>query len=409
MADYLPRLADAVLSEMLGAHAAVLVTGPRATGKTTLAARQSRSVVHLANDRQRVAFAADVEAALTMREEPLLVDEWQEVPATLGHIKTLVDASPRRGRFIVTGSVRGDLDGEMWPGTGRLVRLDLYGLTEREIEGRLASARWLSDLLAGVVRPVQSDLRLRDYVARALRGGFPEVALDLTGTARARWLTSYVDHLVTRDAQGIEAGRDPDRLRRFLQAYALNSAGIVDDTTIYTAAGVAKNTARAYDRLLKNLLVTAELPAWTSNRLKRLALAPKRYLVDPSLLVGVLGIGDGDVLTDADLLGRVVETFVVAQLRAEFALLAPRPRLHHLRTAEGRHEVDVLIEVGARRLVALEVKATSTPGPDDAKHLRWLRRELGETVAAAVVLHAGPTSVELGDGVIACPIAALWS
>ena len=409
MSTYVARAADALLAEMLADHPAVLITGPRATGKTTSAARLAAATVQLANDRERAAFAADIEAGLTTRDEPVLIDEWQEVPATLGHIKTLVDAEPRRGRFMVTGSIRGDIDGATWPGTGRLVRLEMYGLTEREVERHMNGPAWLVGVLHGEVGRVRTELRLRDYVTRALRSGFPEPALELSGAARARWLTSYVDQLVTRDAHGIEEGRDPNRLRRYLTAYALNSAGITDDATIYAAAGLAKNTARAYDRLLQNLLVTAEVPAWTSNRLKRLALAPKRYLVDAGLFVGALGMTEADVLADGDLLGRVIETFVVAQLRAEFALLTPRPRLHHLRTAEGRHEVDVLIEVGARRLVAIEIKATSTPGPDDAKHLRWLKRELGDSLAAAVVLHSGPTSIEFDEGVVACPIAALWS
>ena len=409
MSTYVARAADALLAEMIADHPAVLITGPRATGKTTSAARLAAATVQLANDRERAAFAADIEAGLTTRDEPVLIDEWQEVPATLGHIKALVDAEPRRGRFVVTGSIRGDIDGATWPGTGRLVRLEMYGLTEREVERQVGGPAWLVGVLRGEVGRVRTDLRLRDYVTRALRSGFPEPTLELSGAARARWLTSYVDQLVTRDAHGVEEGRDPNRLRRYLTAYALNSAGIADDATIYTAAGLAKNTARAYDRLLQNLLITAEVPAWTSNRLKRLVLAPKRYLVDAGLFVGALGLTDTDVLADGDLLGRVIETFVVAQLRAEFALLTPRPRLHHLRTAEGRHEVDVLIEVGARRLVAIEIKATSTPGPDDAKHLRWLKRELGDSLAAAVVLHSGPTSIEFDEGVVACPIAALWS
>jgi len=199
------------------------------------------------------------------------------------------------------------------------------------------------------------------------------------------------------------------RLRRYLTAYSLNSAGVADDTTIFGAAGIAKNTARAYQRLLENLLIVDEVPAWTSNRLKRLTLAPKRYLIDAGLFTGVLGVDRAEVMSDGDLLGRVIETFVVAQVRAELALRTPRPRLHHLRTAEGRHEVDLVIEVGARRLVAIEIRATSTPDTGDATHLRWLKRELGDSVIAAVLLHSGPISFEMGDGVIACPISSLWS
>jgi uncharacterized protein len=188
----------------------------------------------------------------------------------------------------------------------------------------------------------------------------------------------------------------------------LNSAGIVDDVTLWTAAGIAKDTARAYDTLLQNLLVVDRLPAWTSSRFKRLALASKRYLVDPGLFAGVLGITEGDVLTDGDLLGRLIETFVVAQVRAECALMTPTPRLHHLRTNEGR-EIDLVIEVGARRLIAIEIKATATPDTGDARHLRWFRRELGDQQVTTILLHTGPETLTFDDGTVAAPISALWT
>jgi uncharacterized protein len=409
MSGYLARAADSVLEEMIADHSAVMVVGPRATGKTTSAKRLAGTLVQLADDRQRSAFAADIEIGLTSRAEPVLVDEWQEVPDVLGHIKVLVDGDPRGGRFIITGSIRGDVDGQTWPGTGRLIRVEMHGLTEREVEQSLTHPSWIAGVLRGDVGHVTTSERLDGYVRRALRSGFPEPALTMAEKARTRWLASYVDQLVTRDAESVDGGRDPLRLRRYLTAYALNSAGVVDDTTLYTAAGINKNTARAYDRLLQNLLVVAEIPAWTTNRLKRLALAPRRYLVDPGLFVGVLGVDDAEVLNDGDLLGRVIETFVVAQIRAEIALMTPRPRLHHLRTAEGRHEVDLLIEVGARKLVAIEIKATSKPAENDVRHLRWLKRELGESIVAAVLLHCGPQSLDMGDGVTACPIASLWT
>jgi predicted AAA+ superfamily ATPase len=183
---------------------------------------------------------------------------------------------------------------------------------------------------------------------------------------------------------------------------------VVDDTTLWTSAGIAKDTARAYDTLLRRLFVVDHLPAWTSNRLKRLALAPKRYLVDTGLFAGVLGVTPRDVLTDGGLLGRVLETFVVAQCRAECALMSPVPRLHHLRSREGR-EIDLVIEVGPRRLVAIEVKATATPQPADARHLRWFRRELGDQHVTTVLLHTGSETLRFDDGTVAAPISALWS
>ncbi|HAP75745.1 MAG TPA: ATP-binding protein [Acidimicrobiaceae bacterium] len=407
---YLSRLADKVIADVIGSHPAAMIVGPRATGKTTTAAKLAASQVRLTDVNERVAVAADPMVALTDRPEPILVDEWQVIPETLNAIKLLVDEAPRRGRFIVTGSVRGELDSPTWPGTGRLVRVPMFGLTEREVQGNITDDNWLGYVLAGhTPPPVRSSLTLRDYVARALRSGFPEPALELDERGRHRWLASYVDQLVTRDAEGVDGGRDPERLRRYLTAVALNSAGIVDDVTLYEAARISKATAKAYERLLANLLIVEQLPAWTPNRLKRLSLASKRYLVDPGLFTGILGVTQHDVLTNGDLLGRVIDTFVTAQLRAECALRLPAPRLHHLRTEKGRQEVDLIIETAFRKLVAIEVKATSSPGPDDARHLRWLRREFADQVDVAILLHTGPQQFVMDEGIIAAPIAALWS
>ncbi len=394
---------------MLEDHSAVLVVGPRAAGKTTSCEQHARTVVRLGEQAVADAFRAGPASVLSGRDEPILVDEWQEVPASLHAIKVAVDSEPRRGRFLVTGSVRGDIDAPTWPGTGRLVRLAMYGLTEREIEGRVGTGSWLASLIDGdAPRRHRSPTDVRGYVQRALRSGFPEPALMTTNRGRARWLTSYVDQMVTRDAQSISPGRDPQRLRAYLTAVALNSAGVVDDITLSTAAGIAKETARAYDTLLQNLLVIDRLPAWTSNRFKRLTLASKRYLVDPGLFTGVLGLTENDVLSDGDLLGRLIETFVVSQCRAEFALMSPAPRMHHLRTSEGR-EIDLVVEVGARRLIAIEIKATASPDTGDARHLRWFRRELGDDRVTTILLHTGPETLTFDDGTIAAPISAIWS
>ena len=394
---------------MVREHSAVLVVGPRATGKTTSCERLAKSVVRLGDPRASSAFAVDPQSVLEGLAQPVLIDEWQEVPASLQAIKLAVDSNADRGQFLVTGSVRGDIDAPTWPGTGRLVRLSMYGLTEREKEQRVDESSWLEILLrTGSPAEHRSDERVRDYARRALRSGFPEPALMESERSRSRWLASYVDQLVTRDASTVAAGRDPQRLRAYLNALTLNSAGVVDDSTLWTAAGIAKDTARAYDTLLQNLFVTDRIPAWTSNRLKRLTLAPKRYLVDPGLFAGVLGVTEVDVISDGDLLGRLLETFVVAQIRSEVALMSPLPRLHHLRTAEGRNEIDLVIEVGPRALVAIEIKATSTPDPGDTKHLRWFRRELGEAVRATVLLHTGPHTFTFDDGTIAAPISSLW-
>ncbi|MBI2892065.1 MAG: ATP-binding protein [Deltaproteobacteria bacterium] len=410
VAGYLRRTVDRLLGELLAELPAVLIVGPRAAGKTTTAERHAATTIHLDRPAEAAAFRADPDAALRGLLEPTLLDEWQSVPEVLGAVKRAIDVDPHPGRYILTGSVRADLDAETWPGTGRLVRVAMYPMTVAEQLGRLDMPPLFDRLAAGEVLGVPAaPPDLRGYVELALESGFPQVALGMSASARQHWIDSYVDQLLTRDAQQIDGGRDPLRLRRYFEAYALNSAGVVDDKTLYQAAGINRKTALAYERLLANLMVVDLVPAWTSNRLKRLVLSGKRFLVDPALLAGVLRVDAGAVLRDGNLLGRVLDTFVAAHLRAELAIARTRPRLYHLRQEQGRREVDLLGELGAERIIAVEIKADSGPGREAARHLAWLRDELGDRFVAGVVLHTGPRVYPLGERITAAPIGTLWA
>lgn len=390
------------------------MNGPRAVGKTTTAGRQAAEIVQLDQPAQAAAFAADPDAALEGRPEPLLLDEWQEVPAVLGAVKRAVDASSRPGRFILTGSVRAEVEQRTWPGTGRLVRLSMHGLTELEVIGQVGAAPngFLERL--EVADPAAFDLpdtrpRLRDYVERALRGGFPDVAYRLgSSSARDTWLASYLDQLLTRDAATVAPGRDVEKMRRYFETLALNTAGMPAERTLYDAAGINAKTAASYDKLFTDLFIAEQVPAWATRRLSRLVQAPKRYIVDPALAAVAASITSDTILADGDLLGRVIDTLAVAQLRPEIALSSRRRRLHHLRTKEGRHEIDAVVELEGGRVLAIEFKASAAVTRADSKHLVWLRDELGARFVAGAVVHTGPDVFVLDERVFAVPLCAMW-
>lgn len=354
----------------------------------------------------------DPDRALAGLAEPVLIDEWQVVPEVLGAVKRSVDREPHPGRFIVTGSARGDLEAENWPGTGRLVRIDMTGLAVAEIERKIAAIPLIDRLSGGdlsqVVAPAER-VDIRGYLALAARGGFPELALRTSARRHARWLQSYVDQVLTRDVSDLSLRRDPDRIRRYLQAYALNTAGVCDQRTLMSAAGIARMTADAYEALLSNLLVVESIPAWWNNRLKRMAKSPKRFVRDPAVAMSVIGVTVDGLMRDANLLGRTLETFVLAQLRSEQPRCETLPRFYHLRQDDGRREVDLLVEYGAGRMLGVEVKASSAPGPPDARHLAWLRDQLGNRFVGGLVLHTGPRVVPLDERILAAPISCLWT
>lgn len=411
---YHPRLIEPVLDALTGELSALMIVGPRAVGKTTTLERRAATTIRLDVRAQAAAFEADPDAALRGLAEPVLLDEWQTVPGVLGAVARSVNDDPRPGRFFVTGSALPEKEDAPWPGTGRLQRQTLYPMTIAEQRRSLGTETFLDKLIDGTLASPAGPPDLRDYVELALNGGFPRPALALrSAVARASWFDSYIHDLLTHDVEQVEPSRtrprDPELLRRYFEAYALNSAGVCDDKTIYDAAKLRLETAAAYESLLTRLFVIEQVPAWTSNRLRRLTLQRKRYVVDPALLGYLLRVDAEGVIRDGDPLGRMLDTFVVSQLRPEIAVSPRRPRLYHLRTKEGRQEVDVLLEFGGDKVIGIEIKASAAAKAGDAKHLGWLRDQLGDRFLAGVVLYTGPSVFRLGEKIVAAPISTLWA
>lgn len=413
MADaYVTRVVDGLLDQLLGSFSAVSLVGPRAAGKTTTAVRRAGTVLRLDRPNVRNAVAADPDAMLQGLPEPVVIDEWQEAPDVLGAVKRSVDDDPRAGRFILTGSVRAELENQVWPGTGRILQVPMYGMSVRERLGRAAGQTFIDRVATAgtsAVKAPASEINIRGYLDLMLEGSFPEPALRVPASARGRWFDGYVEQMITRDVPAVAPRRDPERLRRYLSALAVNSAGLVTEESLREAAGINAKTAHEYQALFQRMFVLDQVPAWFSNRVKRLVKTPKRYLVDPALVASVLGLGRDAILYGPDMLGRLMDTFVAAQLRAELAASDLNPRLHHLRDEHGRHEVDLIIETTGGTLIGVEVKASANVTAHDARHLAWLRDETGDAFAAGLVLYTGPHVFPLGDRLAAAPVSALWT
>lgn len=411
-AEYVTRIVDGLLDELLTAFPAISLVGPRAAGKTTTAMRRAATVLRLDDPAVRESVAAAPDAMIAGLSEPVLLDEWQEVPEVLGAVKRSVDADSAPGRFLLTGSVRAELESRVWPGTGRILQVPMYGMSVRERLGRSAAESFIDRIVAEGVDAVTAPaepLNIRDYLDLILEGSFPEPALRIPGQSRRRWFAGYVDQMITRDVPAIAPRRDPELLRRYLSVLAINTAGIVADSTLWSAAGVNAKTGQAYQTLFQRMYMLDIVPAWFSNRLKRLMRSPKRYLIDPALVASLLGRDYDALLFDPDVLGHLFDTFVTAQLRAELAASDIDPRLYHLREEHGRKEVDLVLETGGGRIVGIEITGAATVSPADARHLMWLRDQVGEQFVAGIVFHTGPQAFPLDDRLVAAPVSALWT
>ncbi|MDO5628574.1 MAG: DUF4143 domain-containing protein [Mobilicoccus sp.] len=394
---YLPRHLDGPLERALAAAPVVLLDGPRGVGKTTTAARLAASSVMLPRDLDLLRF--DPETFLRAAEPPVLLDEWQLAGTDLlWAIKRIVDDDPTPGRFILTGSVEPATYGPTYPLTGRAVRLVMRPMTTAELTGHGNEPSLLAGLADGAPPPLgrrsASPLLLEDL----FRPGFP--AARHMPDSRL-FLDAYAALASQRAG---EEGRDGARLLRAMQVLATLTAAAAPDQRVWDAADINKATWKHYDDLLTRIHLTADLPAYESNRLKRLTSYPKRFLADTALACALADITPDDLRSDPTLAGAYLESHVMQQLRPQVDLAGGH--LHHLRSSAGEREIDGLIETRGS-LIAVEVKHSARPTVADAKHLLWLRDQVGHRFRHGLVIHAGTDCYSLEEQVTALPLGLL--
>ncbi len=419
---YLQRVVDEELGELAGSLPAVAIVGAKGVGKTAAATRRATTVHALDDPGQRSVAQADP-ARLLGSVPPILIDEWQLLPECWDLVRRAVDAGAGPGRFLLTGSASPE-GVETHSGAGRIVNIRMrpLALSERGVGQPTVS---LAALLGGGRPPVEgrTDLRLGDYVEEILRSGFPGMR-HLSGRPLRAQLDGYLDRIIDRDFP--ELGhpiRNPAALRRWMAAYAAASSTAASFETIRDAATggegekPAKTTTQPYRDVLERLWVVDPVPAWTPtrNRIRRLSSPPKHQLADPALAARLLGL-DADALLsgsevgppiprDGTLLGALFESLCTLSLRVYAQ--AAEARVFHLRTSGGEHEVDLIVERGDGRVLAVEFKLARDIGSDDVRHLNWLTRQLGDSLIDAVVVTTGEEAYRRADGIAVVPAALI--
>jgi uncharacterized protein len=421
-AVYQRRVIDAELDALLGGGgAAIVLEGAKAVGKSATAAERARTVFALEDAAVREIVAADPKRV--MAAGPVLIDEWQRVPATWDVVRRAVDGRVGAGPFLLTGSASAANPGTH-SGAGRILKVRLRPLSLAERHAGVATVS-LADLLTGR-RPAvagRSHLDLAGYVDEIVTSGFPGLR-PLTERVRQAQLDGYVERVIDRDFP--EFGRpvrNPAGLRRWLAAYAAATAttaafeAIRDAATFGQGEKPAKTTTIPYRDTLERLYVLDPLPAWlpTFGHLRELAAAPKHHLVDPALATTLLGLGAGALLhgdagtvaipRDGTFLGALFESLAAQSVRVYAQ--AVEATTAHFRTHRGEHEVDLIVERRDGRVVACETKLASTVGDDDVKHLLWLQERVGDDLLDMVVITTGPEAYRRPDGVAVVPAALL--
>lgn len=408
-------MADSELAARLGAVGAVVIEGPRACGKTATARQIAASEVLLDVDANaRRAIAVDPRLVLD-GPTPRLIDEWQIEPAIWNHIRRAVDERASPGQFVLTGSSVPADDVTRHTGAGRIARLRMRPMSLFEI-GASSGEVSLSALLQGSARSCPDPgLTVAGLSEMLALGGWP----GLLGRETPDGLLAvrdYLDEIARMDISRVDGvNRDPSRVTRMLSSLARNVATHASATTLAADTGGADgplkdDTVREYLAALERLMVVEDQPAWSVHlRSKhRLRTAPKRHFTDPSLAVAALRATPERLLQDLDLFGLLFESLVVRDLRV-YAQAADAHVLYY-RDSSGL-EVDVIVEAGDGRWVALEVKLGHGQIDVAAANLRAFEQRVDTSKCGTPALLGVVVATGYGyrrvDGVVVIPIGAL--
>lgn len=414
MADLIPRSAAARLSELATHLRIVMLGGPRQAGKTTLLRQylsdRDGSYRTLDTASVRRAAADDPVAFVEYGSPPRIIDEVQLGGDDLVRaIKLSVDNDARPGRFILSGSSRflaiPTLSESL---AGRMGFVDLWGLSMAERTG--ARSDLLDRMFGDPDRMLaDSDWGRRDYIEAVVAGGYPEAAVMPSIVARRAWYDGYLSTVINRDISNFAAVAHADAIARLLGLVAARAGSIAVISDLAQSVELARPTTKDYLSYLDMVYLVTRLPAWSSNATSRLVKSPKLYPTDSGLAAHLLGV-DADDLTEPGhpSLGPLVETFVAGELFKAVASHDKPVRLSHART-QTKNEVDFILEGPGGRVVAVEVKASSSPGGNAVKGLRWLRERLGDKLHAGYLLHLGTEAGSRGDGIYTIPMSTLWN
>ena len=404
------RIVERLLrDELMPVFPALHLVGPRGCGKTTSAATLADTVLDLSEPGTGRAARENPDGLLAAAPGSVLVDEWQEAPEILGAVKRAVDRDRTHaaGRFLVAGSVRAAQQASTWPGTGRLIRVRMYGLSQSEFEDR-HSFNPIDAFFADEPSEFPNSQWVRSaYCDAIVRGRLPDAA-RFDGEARSRWYDSYVEQLAERDVTQItEHSPRPAKLQTVLESCAARTGQLLNKQATARDAGVNVRTADAHISMLEDLSVVMRVPAWHAHHVKRLTRSPKVHLLDPGMAASLLSL-DARALGITDrAVGQLFETFVVTELLPHVEAASVQTRLLHARSGDGAEVAVVLERHGA--LVGFEVKSSESVGRSDAKGLMWLREAAGDAFRFGAVLYAGAWPLQLDDRIWALPISTLWT
>lgn len=368
-----------LLQRLASQYPVITLTGPRQSGKTTLAKSlfADKPYVSLEDPDMRRFASVDPRGFLAAYAQGAILDEIQRAPELTSYLQGMVDDDPQPGRFILTGSHQ----------------FELMTQVSQSLAGRTAVLRLLPFTLAEVKRMPGATGTVPDLAQTLLTGFYPRIHDKKLNPSQA--LADYFATYVERDLRQLAAVQDLQRFERFVRLCAGRTGQLLNLNSLGNDAGVSHVTARAWMDLLQTSYIVHLLPPWFTNTGKRLIKAPKLYFYDVGLACWLLGLRSAEQVARDPLWGSLFENFVIMEAMKDRLNAGESAEMYFYRDSEG-NEVDLLLPTGGK-MHAIEIKAGATVNPDYFKGLKTFVAHHPNAIVGGSVIFGGAQGQSRSD------------
>ena len=389
------RSIDIILKEAIQISPAILISGARQVGKSTLCLELDNEYRVFDNLNEREAAFNDPIGYIATLPKPITIDEIQKVPQVIEGIKIDIDKNRVNGNFLLTGSAN-VLDMKLTRDTlaGRIIEIPMFPLSTKEINNK--SDENIIDMLfkEDIGKLKTTKISYENILEAIINSGYPEIQRIKSIRGKALWFNSYISTYVERDIRDIGELRDISAFIRFFNIIAPRSCGLVNKSDLANDSTLSEATVNNYLSMLEMIYQVSLLKAYSSNISKRFIKSAKLYMTDSGVLAHLLNITTTQELLGSPKKGDIVETFIYNELLKHISYSLSLPKIYHYRTND-KKEIDFIVEKGDK-ILAIEIKSSQTIKIDAFKHIIDFQNKEKKTIIG-IVFYMGDNILSFGD------------